>query len=389
MNDNEAEYDSSDEDIPEGDFPTDYDSLAKDKNVKVLDDDYSEEDTDGDDGSDDDFESTAGDYYNSDDDTLPRMAMPKKFYGDSRSPKPAKALNTEKATTTPLINSLFSRVFEDVIKNPEKPEESLEKKKNKDGTAWLLKRDDLKNKDFSWVGEPILIKKRKILYKSIINAKGVTISIGDFVVFTNERDLNIYVCRILQLYQEGLTNYFHGPCFMLSKDSPLGGVARKNELFYMGECFTGPIRAILALANVRWVDLKTSDYTVLDKMDGLYWRGKLMPSDSFVFVDPTPEEIAECTEEIDSVRSCINCFKAKEKEMKTRVVVKQRDHSKRITSFEYNGEKYAVGSFAFVDWDVWGRPHKLKKGRCKEYEYKAKHPEIYTEFYRKTHTPYE
>ena len=103
----------------------------------------------------------------------------------------------------------------------------------------------------------------------------------------------------------------------------------------------------------------------------------------------SPEEIAECTEKITSLKTCLNCVKGRKSAIEKRPVFPKCDKTRNPTWFELGGERYCLGSFVFIDKSVWPRPTKGKKGKCEEYEYRKSHPELYTEMYRKKHSPYE
>ena len=81
-----------------------------------------------------------------------------------------------------------------------------------------------------------------------------------------------------------------------------------------------------------------------------------------------PEEVAECTEEITSLKTCLSCVKGRKSAAEKKPVFPK--YGRKITSFELGGEKYDIGSFVFIDKSVWPRPTKGNKVICKEYEYR-------------------
>ena len=190
------------------------------------------------------------------------------------------AKNREKATTTELIGSIFSRAFQDVIKyDCEKGKKDGQEQDTgdikEDKAAWEAAQRPVKDKNYSWNGEPIRTMGGRVFYKSATNAKGETISMGDFVLFKAPDGTCDMVCRILFMYQESFFRYFHGPCFMLSKNSPLDVVARKNELFYTEKCASAKVTDIISIVNVVWANPKETDSAAIDKLKCLYWRGKI------------------------------------------------------------------------------------------------------------------
>lgn len=320
----------------------------------------------------------------------------------------------QKATTTDLISKIFSRTFTDIddttkneqnkstdeLLNDSEGKREKETKKNKGDNngnieqilesidPWLLHKEDLKNKKFSWNGNPLLKAGSKFFYKSVINKNNVIISMGDYVLFTITQENTVCVCRILFMYKEGHNGYFHGPLFMLSRNSPLAGIARENELFYMDKCMSGKLSDVISLLKVQWVDPEYTDSADIDKLDCFYWRGKLLSTNTFSFVSPAPEEVAECSNPVTTIKTCLNCIKEKDRNMKDKYFVQRSVSEKDVISFEHNGEVFTVNSFVLVNSGTWHRPSKHYDEYHEEYEHRSSLPEIFTEMHRKKYKPY-
>ena len=272
----------------------------------------------------------------------------------------------------------------------EEDEEEKEKEKEKslnDNNAWMIERKRLEDKSFNWDGDPLMRVRGRTFYRSATNEKGVTVSMGDFVIFSNREEMRISVCRILFMYHENFTDHFHGPCFMLARNSPIAGIARKNELFYTDRCVSGNLSDIIALTKVQWVDLKETNSAAIEQLNCLYWRGKIPQQSQFSFVDPTPEEVAECTNEVTAIKTCLNCLRKRD-ELRKKETAVVWDEDSQIMALRHNGVEYEVNSFVFVDTSAWERPRKSEQKEYEEYEYRLAHPEVYTEMYRKDKTPY-
>lgn len=282
-----------------------------------------------------------------------RLEAKKKLPNKKLAGKSSLRANQTKATTTPLVYSIWKGFWaktlafnRKVIKNKAAPKKAAKPKK---GLAEKSKLFETRKLNIQWIGAPVKTestdKGKRTYYKSVyVNNTKYEVGEAVYVQSPTEGE-DEFIAIITSLWRQGEDNLFHALWFCKSKDTVLGDSGSEHELFLTDLCDNNYLEALIGKPD-RLVYVKPDEPTpdFGESPDSFFFR-LFYHQGKVCFTNP-PYQM-DCT-----TGDCPVC-KHKETSKPTAVPVsdpiKDDGKHKLYDSFQYNGVTYRLNDTIYLD----------------------------------------